>query len=129
MSCTATPIATPFRFTDGHAIGRVTYEPGFLAVHVEGAPDDPTVVVAFEKVRAFRVTDEGNLLAFWPTCSRANGWIFEVHERGWRSEESARPGTIIGAMNPGLREFLVTGECDCVSVLSLASPTVALLRG
>jgi hypothetical protein len=126
MPCVASSIATPFRFSRSHVVTRVVYEPGTLAVHVTGAPDDPSVVVAFERVKAIRVTDEGNMMAFWPTCSRPNGWLFEVHEGGWLADEIARPGILV--MNRGLREFLVTGEYDCVNILSLSPPTVTAER-
>ncbi|MGO9713652.1 MAG: hypothetical protein ACLQBL_32660 [Polyangiaceae bacterium] len=104
---------------------RVSYEPGSLAVHVAGAPGTQVLVVAFDRVKAFRVTDEGNQMAFWPTCSRPNGWLFEVHQGGWLAEELAHPGVLV--MNTGLREFLVTGDDDCVNVLALVPPTVTVL--
>jgi hypothetical protein len=127
MPCIASSIATHFRFDRGHAVVRVSYEPGSLAVHVTGSPDSPAVVVGFERVKAFRVTDEGNQMAFWPTCSRPNGWLFEVFQGGWLAEELARPGVLV--MNVGLREFLVTGDDDCVNVLALAPPSVTVHRG
>jgi hypothetical protein len=129
MPCAAASIPTPFPFSEGHRVVRVTYEPHHLAVHVQGAQGHPAFIVAFEGVTAFRVTDEGNLLNFWPTCSRANGWLFEVREGGWLSEQVGSAGNLIDAMNPRLREFLVTGDDDCVSVLSLTSPTVTLSPG
>jgi len=52
-------------------------------------------------------------------CSRPNGWLFEIYDGGWLAEQTARPGVLL-AMNPGVREFLVTGDDDCVSVLALS---------
>lgn len=103
---------------------RVEFEGVRLQVHVVGTDSGETVLVDFERITAFRVMDEGDILEFWPACSTPRGWIFEIHEGGWLAQERARIGGGVGLHFGGLREFLVTGDNDCVSVLSIDPPAV-----
>ncbi len=51
------------------------------------------------------------------------GWLYEVHEGGWRELESHRRYFNAPEVFPGLREFLVV--CDtCVSVLVVEPPEI-----
>lgn len=79
--------------------------------------------VFFPRPVGFRVLDERDLCEFWHNYHTGNGWLYEVHEGGWRELESHRPHFNSPSMFPDLREFLVV--CDtCVSVLAVCPPEI-----
>ena len=98
-----------------HAVGRAS-----VVVEANGVEAG----VHFEDVVALRVMDERDLMAFWPTCSTPNGWLFEVTNGGWLSQERLRDDSCIRFHDERLREFLVAGIEDCVSVLATLPPRV-----
>ena len=120
----ARPIGTEFRFVEGSDVVRLEYTPGRLVIHVRAAKKAPTAIVEFETILGFRVLNERDLTEYWPACSTPNGWFFEVQSGGWLSQERERDGSCIAAMNPEAKEYLVTGDDDCVSVLSRGAPVV-----
>jgi len=105
-------------------VATVEYKFGSLLVHVTDTSSDKTVIALFEDVQAFRVLDERDLQEFWPACSSSTGGIFEVNAGGWLSHERQRPGSMLAHMHPQLREYLVTGQNECVNVLSSTAPTM-----
>jgi len=120
----ARSVPTPHSFPDGSEVTRIEYALGNLQVHVEGSGDATIVIIEFAEVLAFRVLDERDLMEFWPICSTPNGGLFEIKSGGWLSQEAARPGSLVAAVNPDAKEYLVTGEDDCVSVLTRTPPVV-----
>lgn len=102
----------------------VTCTLGKLVITVSTEARD--VSITFEDVVGYRVFDEADLLEFWPTCSSRHPAIFEVHEGGWRHQESLRQGFVSAVSRPMIREFFVTGPDDCVNVLALDGPLVSL---
>lgn len=114
MACSAIGIASDIAFPKGSEIVRIEYELGCLTIYVRTARDDAEAVVSFADVEAFRVMDERDLNEYWPTCSTPNGWLFEVQAGGWLTQELERPGSLIGPLNRGLHEYLITGEDDWV---------------
>lgn len=76
--------------------------------------------VEFEEVAGFRVLDEGDLLEFWSTDVHKPGWLWRIVAGGWRELESTRSGFI----RTDVREFLVLGINDCVSVFAGSEPRV-----
>lgn len=107
----------------------VEYGAGRLCVRLSEIGGESAIEVRFAAVEAYRVMDERDLSEFWPECSSHNGWLFEVLGNGWLSQELCRPGSLVTHMNRGLREFLVAGVNDCVSVLSVVAPEVHILTG
>lgn len=118
----ATPLKSEFSFPEGAEVVRVVYSLGRLTIYVATQTDTQEFAVNFPGVEAFRVMDERDLMEYWPECSTPNGWIFQIHEGGWLSQESERPGSLIVHMNRGLKEYLVTGPNECVSILSTCTP-------
>jgi hypothetical protein len=113
-----------YAFSRGSTVVDISYEPETLTVHVEGTAPIERVIVEFQDVSGFRVLDERDLMEFWPTCSTPNGWLFEILAGGWLSQELARPGNLMGTLGTDLREYLVTGENECVSVITRNEPTI-----
>jgi hypothetical protein len=122
MKVTALAVPTAIEFASGGEVIRIDYALGTLDIQVQELGSERMVSVRFTDIQGFRVLDEHDLLHYWPTCSTPNGWIYEIGSGGWLSEEIAR-GSLVSSI-PGVREYLVTGEEDCVSVLTLEAPTV-----
>jgi hypothetical protein len=125
-SLVAKSLPTVYAFSRGSVVADLQYTAasGNLVLHVEGMDSDPRVLVEFRDVIGFRVLDERDLLEFWPTCSTPNGWLFEISAGGWLSQELARPGSLMSTYGTNAREFLVTGENECVSVIGRDAPVV-----
>jgi hypothetical protein len=98
------------------------YDDDGLTVEVQG-PGFVFARVVFRHAAGFRVLDERDLGEFWGEYHTGNGWLYEVHEGGWRELESRREDFLSPVCLPSLREFLVV--CDkCVSVLAVEVPEI-----
>ena len=104
-------------------VSKVSYDAGGLVVSVTSPHEGNTVSATFSEVIGFRVLDEGDLLEFWPTCAADYGWLFFVHEGGWFDQEMNRSGFLHDRV-PGLNEYFIAGENECISVLSGEPPRV-----
>ena|GEM_PF-935296 len=80
--------------------------------------------VNFEATYGFRVLDEGDLSEFWSVCTLKDGWCFEVMEGGWNSLELKRAHFVSGKLYD-IKEYLIVGLNECVSVLGHEPPTIA----
>ncbi|OHY52130.1 hypothetical protein BEH76_17700 [Shewanella algae] len=98
----------------------VNYDLWTLRLTLAFQPNE-IVYVDFEAVEGFRVLDEGQLLEFWGDDSKDH-WVFEVLNNGWLAAEAARETAPSIAENSQLKEYLVAGINDCVSILDYASP-------
>ncbi len=121
---TARPLEPRDAFPRGSEVLGLTYRPGELTIRLRGLPPAAPRRVVFNDVIGFRVLDERDLLEYWPTCSTPNGWLFEITGGGWLSQESRREGCLIATITPDAKEYLVTGEDDCVSVICRTGPAV-----
>jgi len=120
----AQPIATELSFPHSSEVMRLEYALGQLTIQVRSLKEPRSATVEFKNVLGFRVLDERDLMEYWPVCSTPNGWMFEVQSGGWLSQERERDGSCIECWNPDAKEFIVTGEDDCVSVICVDPPTV-----
>lgn len=77
----------------------------------------------FESFYGFRVLDELDLTEFWTQCTLVDGWLFEVRSGGWKDLELQRP-TFISGQNEWVKEYLIVGLNECVSVLSKEHPSI-----
>jgi hypothetical protein len=100
---------------------------GALRIEIGELGGTRRLEVFFAQAEAFRVMDERDLGEYWPECSTPNGWLFEVTDGGWLKQELERPGSLVARIHKELREFLIAGEDDCVSVLSLSMPEIRAL--
>ena len=82
--------------------------------------DMPPGYLTFKDVSGVRILREGDLLDYWQS-ERPDGWLWEVQSGGWSALERSRNGFITGHSS-GIREFLVAGLVDCVSVLTATAP-------
>ncbi|MBV8466529.1 MAG: hypothetical protein JO218_11355 [Burkholderiales bacterium] len=119
MALTAHPVPTEVSLSNGSYILRIEYVSGNakLIVTLADSPSNKQVVVTFYGVSGFRVLDEGDLLEFWPECSKPNGWFFRIQDGGWYQQECARSGFLMPQLSGQANEYLITGSSDCISVL------------
>lgn len=117
-----TIVNTPFLSDKSTQVASVNFTSERLTVTVSSAQWEAKVI--FEQTYGFRVLDELDLTEFWSQCSLAEGWLFEVTSGGWNSLELTRPAFLSGRQN-WVREYLIIGLNECVSVLTKEEPAVA----
>lgn len=103
----------------------VDYDLHNLVVHIEPTYDGEPIVVTFDSSLGFRVLDEGNLLEFWDHFNLKDGWLFQISSGGWYDIESKRNG-FVSQHHSDVREYLILGVNECVSVLSVEPPKVVV---
>ncbi len=116
IACAVTNVAFPVSLPE---VGRLDYDLWTLRLTLHFG-DLPPGYLIFKDLSGFRVLREGDLLEYWGPV-RPKGWLWEVQSGGWRDSESQRSGFVSGGMQ-GIREFLVVGQVDCISVLSSSAP-------
>ncbi|BCV46153.1 hypothetical protein I6M54_15885 [Shewanella algae] len=87
--------------------------------------NNQAIYLDFESVEGFRVLDEGQLLEFWSKESPPY-WVFEVISGGWLEQEAKRDGAPFLEVGGKLKEYLVAGLNECVSVLAFAEPEIRI---
>jgi hypothetical protein len=97
----------------------------FLRVYLQGEPDGPTLVVAFDRI-AYRVSDESDRLstmdslagkALTPLCVVANStWLPTFVRDGYEMRA-----------NQSLKHFAIITSDEVVDVIALDDPTVSVL--
>ena len=118
----AAVVETPFLSDTTVQVESVSLSDGGLAIFM--ISKHWNAVVRFEQTYGFRVLDELDLTEFWPQCSLAKGWLFEVKAGGWKALEQTRPHFFSGRCE-WVKEYLVVGRDECVSVLAKERPSVA----
>lgn len=106
-------------------VGRLDYDLWTLRITLHFG-DAPPCYLTFRDLSGFRVLREGDLLEYWGP-GRPEGWLWEVEAGGWRDSESQRSGFVSGDTK-GIREFLVAGDVDCISVLSSSLPELTRME-
>ncbi|MDR9850717.1 hypothetical protein [Herbaspirillum huttiense] len=121
----AIALASGFDFAHATEIGRIEFQPHRgLSIVVRDVYGQSACAVSFEAILGFRVLDELYLMEYWPGCSTKNGWLFLIQQGGWADQERSRSGTCLHGLHPDVKEYLVTGINECVSVFSLEDPAV-----
>ncbi len=83
------------------------------------------IEVIFYQPIGFRCLDEGDMLEYWENAEVTKNWILQIHDSGWLSQESMRNGFLSNRSE--VKEYLIKGLNDCVSVLDSDCPSVKLL--
>ncbi|MCL1050810.1 hypothetical protein L2755_14425 [Shewanella abyssi] len=83
------------------------------------------IEVIFYQPIGFRCLDEGDMLEYWENPEVTKNWILQIHDSGWLSQESMRNGFL--SKSSEVKEYLIKGLNDCVSVLDSDCPSVKLL--
>ena len=121
----ATALQMEYSFRQPVDISQVRFEWEELVVTLMSTGDRKAAVVRFAEVSGFRMLDEGDLLEFWPACSKEKGWLFAIDENGWLDFELSRAG-FLQDKGQGSVEYFIASQNRCVSVISSAAPNVVL---
>lgn len=120
----AEPVLVDFLQTVDLEVECAVFTEGALVVTVVSHAFGTSCNVRFAACLGYHVLDEGDLLEFWPECSRPNGWLFRIKGGGWFEQESQRPGFLSRVTQLGIHEYFIAGENTCVNVLSWEAPEV-----
>lgn len=58
-------------------------------------------------------------------CSTPTGWLFRVLSGGWLEQERTRRESLLLDVYPEVKEYLIAGINDCVSVFSTEMPRLS----
>ncbi|WP_157050528.1 hypothetical protein [Herbaspirillum rhizosphaerae] len=117
---------TSFTFPDETEIDLIERRgEGTLKIYVSDLKKQSGRCVTFHFAISVRIADERDLMEYWPVCSTPAGWLFRVLDGGWLAQELNRPGSISPKIDPDIKEYLITGIHDCVSVLSIEEPVLS----
>jgi hypothetical protein len=114
-------VPTPFVSDETTELSSVNFSSEGLVISVSSVHWEAKVT--FTQTYGFRVLDELDLTEFWSQCSLRDGWLFEVKANGWKALELSRP-TFFSGRQGWVREYLVVGRNECVSVLTKEEPMI-----
>jgi hypothetical protein len=83
--------------------------------------------VTFEHVAGLRTLSELDLASMWMNAEKSTlsaSWLFSIEAGGWFELEATRHDFYTQHQPTRPREFLVAGFQECVSILSLAEPSI-----
>jgi len=119
------PVDFPILTNDFPEIVNISYDLWTLRITLSFEKIDRPIYVTFKRIRGFRVLDEGNLLEFWNPAVRVPGWIWLVENGGWFDLEKLRGGFVESYHdNEFLKEYLITGINDCISIFASCEPEI-----
>ena len=105
-------------------ITNVSYDLWYLQITLWFENKKPPLYVRFDGIRGFRLLDEGDLLEFW-SDSRPSGWLWKIEKGGWFDLEKLREGFISAKTERNeIKEYLIGGINDCISVLAYDEPVI-----
>ncbi|MBO3270653.1 hypothetical protein [Hymenobacter defluvii] len=88
--------------------------------------EDVDYHIVFKNPRGFKLLDEGDMINYWEVLWKMKllpvNALFEVQSGGWLDMEDDAGGFTSKILD--CQEFLITGQDDCVSVLSFDVPTI-----
>ena len=119
-------IAVPFNDDAIKVVGLRWGNAGATVIDVVSKRTGCRACVEFTDDAGHRVLDELNLAGIWsgaaPSVLNAT-WLFEVRAGGWLDLEATR-ADFYNQPELALREFLIAGYQECVSVLARSGPVV-----
>lgn len=99
----------------------LNYDLKKLTIHYE-ANENEDFTLTFESPAGFRCLDERDLMDYWEHQVFTQNWMLEVFEGGWLEMEKTR-GMLSHQVHE-LREFLVVGMDECITVLATSEPLI-----
>mgnify|MGYP001278424674 CR=1 FL=1 len=123
-SVTAAPVDFGVTLPSDVDVDTVNFSSNGLVITLSSAKERKCWELSFIDVMGHRVLDEGDLLEFWPVCSRPRGSIFQIQAGGWLAQESNREGFLLHHMQPDICEYFVNGSGACVCVLTQSAPEI-----
>lgn len=83
-------------------------------------------IIRFENPIGFKCLDERDMMDYWDKKILTDNWILEILEGGWLDMEKSR--SLISDTIFDLREFLIEGVDDCISVLAREEPLIERIK-
>ena len=118
------PVPTPGPgSSEGCLIDAIHFASGWLTV-IGSSAHAGDVHILFKQVHGFRMLDAVDLGEFCPPTCPTTDFFFEVKSGGWKALEQSRPGFFSGQA-AWVREFLILGRDECLSVLSKEAPVLS----
>lgn len=120
------PIAAPFNDDAMRVVGLRWRLAGATVIDVVSERSGRRACVEFTDDTGHRVLDELNLAGMWLGAGSSvlrTTWLFEVRSGGWLDLEATR-ADFYNQPELALREFLIAGYQECVSVLASSGPVV-----
>jgi hypothetical protein len=125
------PIAVPFRDDAVKIVGVCWSDSCATVIDLISKRSGRRARVEFQDDAGLRILGELDLASMWmggdPTALEET-WMFEVRAGGWLELESTREDFYTKHESP-VREFLIAGYQECVSVFSRLGPTVVEVVG
>ncbi|WP_325892446.1 hypothetical protein [Grimontia sp. NTOU-MAR1] len=91
-------------------------------ISLDTASEMKPVYIIFFWVEGFRMLDEFNLNEFWDKKKKISSWLCEVESGGWLDHEKSRSGFL--SREDNLKEYLIIGQEECLSVFSNTDPVI-----
>lgn len=105
-------------------ITNVSYDLWYLQIALWFNNKKPPIYVRFDGILGFRLLDEGDLLEFW-SDNRPEGWLWQIEKGGWLDLETFREGFLSGKTEKDkIKEYLILGINDCLSVMAYDKPEI-----
>lgn len=120
------PVAVPFVDDSMKVVGVSWSATGPTTIDLLSKRTGRKAKVEFEVGVGLRILDELDLAGIWMGTDRSilrGSWLFEVEAGGWFDLESTRDDFHKKHEAP-IREFLISGYQECVSVFSGNAPKV-----
>lgn len=125
------PIAVPFRDDAVKVVGVRWSDSGATVIDLVSKRSGRRGRVEFQDDAGLRILGELDLASMWmggDPAALKEAWMFEVRAGGWLELESTREDFYTKHESP-IREFLIAGYQECVSVFSRLGPTVVEVFG
>lgn len=89
---------------------------------------NPTQIfeIRFKNIKGFKCLDEGDLTSYWNHEILTKNWIVEIIDGGWKDLELSSGNLLVSSQDKELREFLVMGDDDCLTVFASEEPEIKL---
>lgn len=79
-------------------------------------------LIRFSNPTGFKCLDERDMMDYWGNKDLTDNWILEIIEGGWLDQERKRAFISHEIFN--LREFLIEGLDDCITVFAEEEPEI-----
>ena len=124
------PKVVPYEIDDDAPTGtpelvEMHYDVWNLRISLDFPDWSGVVYVDFESPLGFRVMEESDLLEMWDSRTDESHWLNRVKSNGWLDQEARREG--FTSETEDVKEYLVVGVNDCVSVMAFEHPTLTII--
>jgi hypothetical protein len=106
---------------DSPIILSIDYDLESLRIRYSANENDEYIIL-FNNPIGFKCLDERDMMDYWKHKVLTDNWIIEILEGGWLDME--RSNSFISDKILNVREFLIEGNDECLTVLSEKKPVI-----